>query len=722
MLTVAVILGMGTPRTVAAELTGHARSLSVVPADAAFYVAMLKNRQQITQMTETKAWKKFVNIPIVNIGVNQVITQWQFPQDERLLHVRDWVQGPEGRAILGLLRDAGSEEVVLYGDKKFATVLELLMDFNSEMNQAQAEMMRNLESPEPDVEEILNARMQEFLKTRSNDLDVPTFVLAGRIVNEEQATGVLDILEEHLDNIPPQQQIDLAESIERETSGTVDLLTLTLTGDLLPWGQIESDMVDNPELYALLREVLYDKQVVIAVGRVDDFFVLSVGPSIEHFTKAHSGKRLVETDEFQRLAPYADKEIVSLGYFGGDMMKTLSSNERSLRDLSVTLKGLLSLSELDPLRKEAIEKDIDELTSELIAYLPDASTVVFASFMTDRGYESISYNWAKLPPTVDGSKPLTLIDHVGSDSLAWFVSRGKQSVDGYDRFTSWLRRIHVHLESIAQTTTSVEDWENYERVREEIVPLLNRLDRANREQFLPAAANGQGALILTASPQARRWCDHMPEAPHDLPLPTLALLYGIDDPMLVKQGAAEYFSVAQQALDIAHRMNPVEVESITIPKPEVTSVTGGELFSYALPAQLGGSDRIAPNAALGKHVLVLSLLPEIGEKLLAESRPVMEGPLGDLDRPLVSASHIETARFVDVLKPWIDYGVQVAMQKARDEGGQTQQAVAMVGFIKPSVHEILDVLKVFHSTTTVTYIEGDVVVRHTESRTIDLED
>jgi hypothetical protein len=348
--------------------------------------------------------------------------------------------------------------------------------------------------------------------------------------------------------------------------------------------------------------------------------------------------------------------------------------------------------------------------------------VVFTSFMTDRGYESISYNWAQLPPTVDGSRPLTLIDHVGNDTLAWFVSRGKQSVDGYDHFTSWLKRIQVHAESIAQTSTSVEDWENYERVRGEIVPLLKRLDRANREQFLPASSDGQGAVVLDASPRAKRWCDSMLEAPNELPLPTIALVYGIEDPQLVKQGASEYFSVAQQALDIAHRLNPGEVQPITVPKPEMKTISGGELFAYMIPSQFGGSDRIAPNAALGQNVLVLSLLPEVSEKLLAKSRPDLEGPLGKLDRPLVSASHIETARLIDAFKPWIDYAVQVAMKKAQEEGGEAQQAISMVGFVKPSIQQILDVLKVFHSSTTITYIDGEVVVRHTESRIVDLEE
>ena len=228
-------------------------------------------------------------------------------------------------------------------------------------------------------------------------------------------------------------------------------------------------------------------------------------------------------------------------------------------------------------------------------------------------------------------------------------------------------------------------------------------------------------MVLDASPRANSWCEAMPEATQELPLPTLAFVYGVDDPQRIKQGAREYFSVAQQALDIARRLHPDEVASIKLPTPETTAVSGGEIFHYALPAMLKANDRIAPNAALGEDVLVLSLLPEVSEKLLASARPTLDGPLADFDRPLLSASHIKTAQLIDSLKPWINYGVKVAIEKQQEAGGEVQQAVAMVGFIRPQVHEILDVLKVFSAATTVSYLDGDVVIRHSETRVIDLE-
>jgi hypothetical protein len=704
----------------AVELTNQAHSLRVIPADTSVYVAFLKNQQQVELLQNTAAWNKFINIPLINMGINQVKAYWQFPPDERLMAVRDWIQGPDGRATVGLLADMGSEEVVFYGDQKLARVLELLMEFNSEINAAQAEVMRNMNDLESDTteEEIVIARMQAFLEAHGDDIVVPTFVLAGRIKNNERASEVVDLLEQHLRELISMSPVPLEGNLSREQNDRLDLLTLSLTGDMLPWEEIEEEYQDNPALYNLLRKIAYDKKMVVTVGTVHDFFVLSLGESTEHFTNLPTGNLLVETAEFERLKSHSDKELTSIVYLSGPMMKTLSSNERTFRDMAVTFKGALALSDLDPLRKETIENDIDELAAELIAYIPDASTVAGVSFMTERGYESFTYSWGKLPPTVDATQKLSLIDHVGTDSIGWAINSGKQSLEGYEHFTSCLERIFVHIEAVAEHQATVDDWKRYEEVRAEVIPLLKRLDVANRTQLLPATASGQGAVVFDASATSKSWCNFMPEARRELALPTIAMVFAVDDADKLRAGVSEYFAVAQQAIDIAHRVSP-EVPGIRIPIPDVTAVTGGELYAYTLPAEWGADERVAPSAALSNNVLVLSLLPEVSEKLLAQSRPDLDGPLANFDRPLVSASHFKLARFIDTLKPWIDYGVQVAIQNQQE--GEVQQAVAMVGFVKPQIEQVLDVLKAIDSVTSVQYLDRDVVVLHSEMRIINRE-
>lgn len=720
-----LVVGLFVAAPVQAQtLADHAHSLEAIPGDASFYVAWLKNREQVDAMVKSNAWKKLMAVPAVSMGLMQAQAYWEYPSDERLLQVKDWIEGPDGRRVLGLLLDAGSDEVAIFGDKHFATQMNLLLEFNSVVNRAQAETMQLLQEEDHEgAQQVVSQRIAEFLREHGDEMHVPAFAVGARLDDPTRAREVLDLIEKELRPLAEQSPVTLGHRLERKKGGEdSDLLTITLSGDMLLWEEIEMKLEDNPEIYAELHELLFDKQVVVAIGVVRNFFVLSVGESTDHLLNEPSGKLLVEHEALERLARHAGEKLTTVAYASDELMRALSSNERGLNDVANSIKTMLTLAPLDELRREAIESDLDELVEELTEYLPEASTIAYASFMTDRGYESFTYNWADVPPTIDGSKPLTLIDHVGDDSIAWYVARGKQSVGGYDNFVAWLSRIYLHVEAVSQSSVTTHDWEEYEKLRAEVEPLLKRLDKATREMVIPAVKNGQGGVVLRASSPAKKWLVQLPESKQELSLPTLALVYALDDAELLKQGVSEYFKVIQTGLTRAHEMKPDEVWPIILPTPEKSSVAGGELFTYPLPSEWGISERVAPSAAVSDTLLVLSPLPEVCEKLLAKSRPQLDGPAAKFDQPLYSAGHIKWAKLIETVQPWLDYGIQVAIQQHQAEDPQDGNgAIAVVGFVKPQVEQLLDILKVFHSSTSVYYQEDDVAVKHGELRLVDLE-
>ncbi|MEM8866618.1 MAG: hypothetical protein AAGF31_13835, partial [Planctomycetota bacterium] len=264
------------------------------------------------------------------------------------------------------------------------------------------------------------------------------------------------------------------------------------------------------------------------------------------------------------------------------------------------------------------------------------------------------------------------------------------------------------------------NWAKYEEARDTVLPLLQQLDAANRECLLPGMADGQGAVVLSAAAADDAWCEFMPAADAQLPLPTLALVYGVSDAGLVKEAASEYTAVIQQVIDIAHEKNPDEVPPLKIPPPEKSVLASGTLYAYELPGEWGASERVAPNAVLSDSVLVLSVLPELGERLAAGSQPLVDGPAAEFDRPLVAASHFKFAKFLQTLDPWIDYGIKAAIANASEEEGAG--AVAMIGMVKPQLDQLLEVLQTMHAYTGVTYREEDAWVTHAEMRLIDLEE
>ena len=61
----------------AADLAEQAHSLRQVPADAAFYSASLRLREQWHVFTGSKAYGKLMEIPLVQLGKMQATFQWQ---------------------------------------------------------------------------------------------------------------------------------------------------------------------------------------------------------------------------------------------------------------------------------------------------------------------------------------------------------------------------------------------------------------------------------------------------------------------------------------------------------------------------------------------------------------------------------------------------------------------------------------------------------------------
>jgi hypothetical protein len=324
-----------------------------------------------------------------------------------------------------------------------------------------------------------------------------------------------------------------------------------------------------------------------------------------------------------------------------------------------------------------------------------------------------------MSPSVDGTKPLPLINHLGEDSLGWFVARGTQSVDDYDQFVDWCKRAFGHFETIGKRKSSEEDWAKYEEVRDIVVPLLGRIDKANRDHLLLGFADGQSAIVSDASMTDSLWVDEMPLSETPLPMPTIAIAMGVSDAGAVRDGAVEYFEVIQAAINEAHEADPEGVPAFELEVPKESTTSAGTIYSYELPAEWGVSDRIAPSAGLSDSVLILSALPELSEKLMAGSKPEVDGPAANFDKPLLWAAHFRCAEMLEMLKPWADYGIKVAIEQGDEDA---QNAVAAVGFVKPQVDQLIEVLQCLHSITATTYRDGDAWVTHSETRIIDLED
>jgi len=133
ILVVLTALGAAAARPAAAgDLAKLDTSLKLIPADAAFYTSMLRNREQFEAIKNSKAWAKIMEMPVVQLGLLMYNAQVQSPGSGPA-KLEAVLENPETRKVVDLLADMASDEIFVYGDKNVVGFLELVQNVTSAM-------------------------------------------------------------------------------------------------------------------------------------------------------------------------------------------------------------------------------------------------------------------------------------------------------------------------------------------------------------------------------------------------------------------------------------------------------------------------------------------------------------------------------------------------------------------------------------------------------------
>src|SRR5205823_2694739 len=106
-LTVVLLAGLAG-RGAAADFSSLDSSVKLVPANAAFYSSMLRNREQIETIAKSKAWAKLMTMPGVQMARMAIQAQMANPQFAQFLQL---YQTPENQELARVLSDMVSNEV-----------------------------------------------------------------------------------------------------------------------------------------------------------------------------------------------------------------------------------------------------------------------------------------------------------------------------------------------------------------------------------------------------------------------------------------------------------------------------------------------------------------------------------------------------------------------------------------------------------------------------------
>ena len=679
-------------------------SLKFVPQDVEFYSSSMRLREQYDAFVHSKAFAALKQMPYVQLGLGMLKQQWDNPEG-KLAPLKAWLDRPENKQLLALLADAASHEIFLYGGSGYADALQLVNDVNQGQRLAMVEAMK--EQAEPG--KVLVPKVLEAVAARLDGMKMPVTVIGFKLSDPRLAVEQLARLEKFapaLLALVPQG----AERFTRQKIAGGEFLSLRLDGGLIPWEALLEEHEEYRAQLEKLAEKIKKRNLTISLGVWNDCLILSFGESNEHLRALGRGPLLAERKELAPLARVADRRLAAVSYVSEGFRRQVGGGERPIDQLAAAGLQLLPLAKLDDAVEKEVRNDLQELASTIKRHLPKPGAAASFAFLTERGYEGFSYDWGE-HPAADASQQLSILQHVGGNPILFVAGRSRWSPQCYDALAKYATRALYYAEKIGLGKLSVDEREQYAKVKKELEPLAARLDRAIRDMLIPALRDGQAALVVDARAVSTQWHQAMPAARQPLPMLEIALVLGVSDATLLKKGARECFDVLQAAIDKLNALVPDAVPPARLPLPEPSERPEGSLYIYRIE-EAGADKQIAPVAGVTQDVLVLGLLPAHVSRLLAKTPVAAGGVLARTDRPLAAAVSLNWTALIDALTPWVSYGLDQAMESAGDN--------PLLAGARDQIGTALKVLRCFHGVTAVTYREEGVWVAHFESRFEDL--
>ncbi len=544
----------------AAETAKLPASLELVPENAAFYSSMLRNREQFEAITNSHAWAKLKAMPVVQMGMALYNMQAATHPDSPPGRLQTALQDPEVQKDLSLLGDLVSDEVFIYGDKSMVDFVDLAQRLVGAMRYGPIMLQLSGKGHHVPPNKIQSMVFLSALAENAQLLKAPDMVLGFKVHDAAEVKQGLKRLEKQANTLL-EENPTLKGRLTKTAVGGTQYLTFSLDGNMLPWDEasldrfreIEATKGDVDKVVARLKQMT----LVIAVGLRGDYLLVSIGSSTDVLARLGQGKHLAERPELTPLQKFADKRLTGVDYLSKAMSVRIASNKENIDELLKTADALLPLAKLPAGEQEQIRKDAAELAADLKQVIPEPGAMLGLGFLTDRGIETYQYTWGE-QWMLDGSKPLSLLQHVGGNPAIAAVNRGKVSVANYDRFVKWVGVGYRYFEKYAVPQMQEKERGQYRKAMISLLPLFGRLNQTTRDKLLPALADGQIGLVIDTKLKSKQFFQGMPAAADPLPMVEPALIFGVSDAELLRQACAEYKDIFNAMIDMVRKIEGSE--------------------------------------------------------------------------------------------------------------------------------------------------------------------
>lgn len=592
-LAVVLLMAAGLTAPARAEDKKADSSLGMIPADAAYYGAMLRNREQFDAVAKSKAWTRIRKLPYVDMAFAWLDNNYS--PTGKLAPLQQWAEQQENRDLLALLGDAVSDEIFCYGGGNWVPFVDLYTQLNNAQRFGQVTQLLK-DANDPKALSMAGPRaMLRVLARNPDKIKVPDLVLGFKIKDAKKAEVQIKRLEDLLNALATMDPM-FQGRVKRVKIGGGDFLTLKLDGEMVPWDQIPLKEVEEAagEFDGVVKN-LKKLTLTIALGVRDDFLLLSIGAATDGLKQlGGEGPRLTGRAELKPLVAAANKRLTGISYSSKALRAKSQMSREDVDSLAVVAGQALEAAGIAAEKRKPIAKDIAGLAEDLKKNLPSVGASLSFSFLSERGYESFEYDRGEFPER-DGSQARTLLNHLGGNPILAAVGRSKGALESYQTMSKWLKIAFGHAEPLLVEKLEKEQKEKYDELRKAFLPLLKQLDEVTSKMLLPALADGQAGFVLDAKWTSKQWHPALPPSEKPLPMPELGVLVGVSDSALLEKAMKSYRKIVEDGLAKAREVAPKgEMPAIKLPAPEVKTVSAGKLYVFHLPKEwqvdAGGAD------------------------------------------------------------------------------------------------------------------------------------
>jgi hypothetical protein len=729
-LAVVMLVGTALPQRAVSEELKTGTALRWVPASAAFFSTSLRIKEQWQMFASTKACAKLKSLPIVQMAHAQIKNALENGNDDMKQAKEFWLS-PSNKGLRELMLDCVSHEIFMFGDDSFAKSFSMLNQMGQQVNSLQWKMIGKTES---EREAALSEEVLKLLKDNLAEVNAPRMVMGFRTSKSEIATAELDRLEGMAKVML--QKVEggaYAKRLSRSKGDASDMLSFRIDGGMIPWNKIREEAEEEgtePEQIDQLEKLLKDRELVVGLGINDGYVVLAISPDGDASKLFAKSDLLVDSPKLKLLRDNADKALVSIGYASAEFMRGLAGNNKFMDDAVMALEVKLPELDLDDSVKKQLVADMKELATDIEKVMPKPGAMMGFSYLTKDGYEGYAEDGSE-NFYLDGSKPLTILDHAGSDPIVVAASRQKLKNPNSGLASKWMHRMGYYLENVlVEKRLSEAQKKLYVAFRDGMGPVCNKLGEATENHMRKAFEDGQMAFVMDAKVTKEQWHNMMPPAETPVALPEMGWVFSVTNRMELEAGLAAYAESAEAMLAkfkelVAKNADNLRAElppqaqaipdilpNVNLPKPQSKEIEDGKVLFSSMFQAAGVDPAFAPCMGWNSDAMVFALGPNTAERLLKSSS--ITGPLYDAKgTALAAASAIDIHRFFGMLRPWVAYGMTIAAQQ--DESGMVEQ-------FKPQVDTILEIAQCWTNYHSTTAVEGDRMVTRFGTHFKDLED